>query len=434
MAGPNLHRDLGGLRRWQRLPLVAEDRFVKRQRVLPLPPLHAQVAVLVQHRQRFLARLVRARQRVQRLVHLALVSLAELDTRLGQLHLQRDQPIGLARLEPIDDDVQQLLDVGPAAARRIDLGQAFRRRRVIGVGGQGAHVELDGLLFRILIFLLTRFLADAALYDQARLGQQRRLRRSRRLSRRGVEEKFQRRLEFAVVAPNARPRRQRARVLRRQRDPLARRLSGDVPAAELLRQAIDRGVRLGARVAGDLRARVRVQRRLPFVQLALVGLGEGGQQVALHLDRVGDGQPPCHRRRQRRRALRRAVQALQRGERLGVARFDAQDVLQRLGGPVLSIVFRLARLALGRQPAQDRHPLDRIGDGVRLSLQRAQVVVLAIGALVDPLQEVQQPAVYALRVFGSEQLQLLGRFVERVQLLRQQLGASPPQRDRLGRG
>ena len=242
----------------------------------------------------------------------------------------------------VDDDVQQLLDVGPAPARRVDLGQAFRRRRVIGVGGQRAHVELDGLLFRILIFLLARFLADAALYDQARLGQQRRLRRSRRLARGGVEEKLQRRLELAVVAPNARPRRQRARVLRRQRDPLARRLSGDVPAAELLRQAIDRGVRLGARVAGDLRARVRVQRRLPFVQLALVGLGERGQQLALRLDRVGDGQPSGHRRRQRRRALRRAVQALQRGERLGVARFDAQDLLQRLGGPVLSIVFGLS--------------------------------------------------------------------------------------------
>ena len=132
VAGPDLHRDLGGLRRWQRLPLVAEDRFVQRQRVFPLPPLHAQVAVLVQHGQRFLAGFVRARQRVQRLVHLALVSLAQLDARLGQLHLQRDQPIVLARLEPVDDDVQQLLDVGPAPARRIDLGQAFRRRRVIG--------------------------------------------------------------------------------------------------------------------------------------------------------------------------------------------------------------------------------------------------------------------------------------------------------------
>ena len=88
----------------------------------------------MQHGQRLRAGLVRARQRVEGLVHLVLVGLAELHARLGQLHLQRDQPIGLARAEAVDDDVQQLLDVGPSAARGVDLGEALGRCRVVGIG------------------------------------------------------------------------------------------------------------------------------------------------------------------------------------------------------------------------------------------------------------------------------------------------------------
>ena len=36
---------------------------------------------------------------------------------------------------------------------RVDLGQALRRRRVVGIGGQRAHVELHGLLLLSLLTL-----------------------------------------------------------------------------------------------------------------------------------------------------------------------------------------------------------------------------------------------------------------------------------------
>jgi hypothetical protein len=62
--------------------------------------------------------------------------------RFGELQPQRDQPIGLAS-QAVDDDVQQLLDVGPAPAGRVDLGRRSAAD-MIGIGRQRAHVELDG--------------------------------------------------------------------------------------------------------------------------------------------------------------------------------------------------------------------------------------------------------------------------------------------------